>query len=179
MKQVQNRNPGIIGNMKIMELNLGEIREESQGTRTFFFDAPEGFIWNAGDNIHLGLDGFIGSDGPNKALVRHLSIMTLPREGQLGFTTRIPGSKSEFKQKLAEAESGARMFVFKPKSELPLVRDNRPVVLASMGVGIATVRPIVLAFLEDPEGIPQMMNLNVDRGGTHVFRKELEPLAGN
>ncbi|MDZ8120174.1 hypothetical protein [Pontiella agarivorans] len=108
-----------------------------------------------------------------KTLVRHLSIMTLPHEGQLGFTTRIPGSGSTYKQRFSSIKVGTEMIAFKPKNELKLARNGRPLVMVSMGVGVATIRPLILAFLADQTGIPKLVNLNVDRDGSFVYEKEL------
>jgi ferredoxin--NADP+ reductase len=158
---------------KPMCLKLVEIKEEAPGTKSYLFDIPEGFSWDEGANIHIAFDDFIGPDGPNKTLVRHLSIMTLQKEGKLGFTTRVPGSGSAYKQRLSNIEIGTEMLAFKPKNELKLARNGRPLVMVSMGVGVATIRPLILAYLADQTGMPKVVNLNVDRGENHIYKKEL------
>lgn len=45
-----------------------------------------------------------------------------------------------------------------------------------MGVGMATLRPVIRAFLRDRTNIPCLINVNVNSSGEFVFRAELDPL---
>ena len=72
------------------KLKIIDINEEAQGTKTYYFEKPEGFFWEAGANIHVGLVGFDQGEKPNKEWVRHMSIITLPEENRIGITTKAP-----------------------------------------------------------------------------------------
>jgi len=158
-------------------LKITDIVEEALGTRTYFMDMPEDFLWDEGSHAHIGLAGYDAGEKPVSAWVRHMSIMTLPEEKKIGFTTRKRENCSEFKEKLFDSKVGDEIVVFKPGSRMALRREKRPVVLISMGVGIATMRPLVLAYNKDRKDIPLMMNINVDASGTFLYRSDLDRIA--
>lgn len=160
--------------MEKYRLRIQEVVAEAPDTVTYRLERPESFSWEAGAHVHIGIPGFDEQDQPNKKLVRHLSISTLPDEGTIGITTRLPGSGSPFKTSLSELKAGDDLILFKPGSRMGLRRDGRPLILLSMGVGIATIRPVILSWLANPDGVPEVTSLNVDRPGGHVFRDELE-----
>ncbi|MGQ1947513.1 hypothetical protein ACT3CD_10500 [Geofilum sp. OHC36d9] len=154
-------------------VTLNEIIQEATDTYTYKFNIPKGMTWTAGANLHLlpyGLDEDIEID---KKTVHHLSIINLPGEGYIGITTRIRKQTSVFKKKLQEAQIGDTMCIFKIKNRLPLKRENHPVVLISMGVGIATMRPLLLEYVADQSNIPAIININVDSSGEFIYKNEL------
>ncbi len=157
-------------------VKIADIREEVQGTKTFLLEKPEGFTWIEGAHTHIGLIGFDEGDTPNKNWVRHMSIITLPEENLIGFTTRIKENPSEFKDKLAKLLIGDEIILFKIGSRMYLRRENRPIVLISMGVGIATMRPIIHKFIEDQTNIPRVVNININATDDFVYRNELDKL---
>lgn len=161
---------------EIIKVVIEDIREEAIGTLSFFFKIPEGMVWEAGSDIHFAHPDFMDSNTPDKSLIRHMSIMTLPEEGKIGFTTRVPGSGSAYKKRLGDLVVGDEMMMFKLGNRIPLRRENRSIVLISMGVGVATMRPIILEYLNDPSGIASVTNLVVDKEDQFVFRKELESI---
>jgi ferredoxin--NADP+ reductase len=154
-------------------VTLQEIIQEATNTYTYKFNIPQGMTWTAGANLHLlpyGLDKDIEID---KKTIHHLSIINLPDEGYIGITTRIREPTSDFKKKLQKAQIGDTMCIFKVKNHMPLKRENHPVVLISMGVGIATMRPLILEYVKDQTNIPAIVNINVDNSGEFIYKKEL------
>ena len=156
------------------KLKIIDIVEEAQGTKTYYFEKPEDFTWEAGAHTHIAHVGFDKGEKPNKSWVRHMSIMTLPYENKIGITTRVPGSSSEFKDKLSKLNIGDEVVLFKLGSRMALRRCNRPVILLSMGVGIATMRPIIYSFVKDKADVPYLINVNVDSSGNFIFKDELD-----
>ena len=152
------------------------IVEEGRHTKTYLLEKPEDLIWEEGAHMHVGLAGFDAGEKPNKEWVRHMSIMTLPEEGNIGFPTRFPTHLSEFKQRLAALEPGDELVLFKIGSRMALRRENKPLILLSMGVGIATMRPLVHRFVDDSSHIRGLVNLNVDSSEQYIFQKELDSL---
>jgi len=126
--------------------------------------------------MHVGLPGFDEGELPNKDMVRHMSIMTLPGENKIGFTTRVLPSLSEFKEKLSKLHIGEEVTLFKVGSRMFLRRENRPIVLISMGVGISTMRPLIYGFIKDKAGIPGLININVNSSRAFVYKPELDKL---
>ena len=155
-------------------LKITDIVDETSDTRTYYMEMPRDFIWDEGSHAHIGLSGYDAGETPVKEWVRHMSIMTLPEENKIGFTTRKRENCSEFKEKLFQTKVGDEIVVFKPGSRMSLRRENRPVILISMGVGIATMRPLVLAFDKDRRDIPLMVNINVDASGEFLYREKLD-----
>ncbi|CUU47668.1 hypothetical protein [Clostridium beijerinckii] len=163
--------------MEKYTLKIIDIIDETDNTRTYFFEKPENLTWEPGSHTHIGHIGFDIGDQPRKEWVRHMSIITLPEENKIAITTRVPGSKSEFKNKLAELKTGDEVVFFKIGSRMGLRRINRPIILISMGVGIATMRPLILSFINDKTNIPYLLNINIDSSDKFVFKNQLDKLA--
>lgn len=162
--------------MQLYTLPLVGMVEEAQNVRTFLFPIPEDFTWNPGAHIHVGLPGFNANGERHPQLVRHLSICTLPEEGKLGFTTRLDSSESQFKTTLRTLRPNDELTFFKCGSVLDFKRDERPVVLVSQGVGIASMRPLILAYVRDRVGIPSLTSLTVDSAEHGIYEREFEDL---
>ena len=157
-------------------LKIKDIVHEGKDTLTYYFEKPENFSWEAGANMHVGLLGFDEGTVPNKQWVRHMSIITLPEENRIGFTTRVPGSNSEFKRKLSELNTGEELIIFKIGTRMTLSRSKRPVFLISMGVVIASMRAMIITYTKNKSDIPMLINVNVDSSG-FLYRNELDRLA--
>jgi ferredoxin-NADP reductase len=157
-------------------IKITDIIEEIPSIKTFLLEKPSDFNWKEGSHTHIGLLGFDAGEKPNKALVRHMSIMTLPEENKIGFTTRIMEPLSEFKESLSELHIGDEVVLFKVGSRIPLRRENKPIVLLSMGVAIATMRPLIHRFIQDRTGIPRLTNININSSNNFVYKKELTQL---
>ena len=127
--------------MEIFWTTIKDIVDETNDVKTYKLNCPEGFTWEAGAHTHFALEGFNIGEKPNRSLVRHMSISTLPEEGSIGITTRIKEECSEFKDILKREEKNRKVALFKTSTNVPLKRENRPIYLLSSGVGIATFRP--------------------------------------
>ncbi|TCI27134.1 MULTISPECIES: FAD-dependent oxidoreductase [unclassified Exiguobacterium] len=155
--------------MQIYWTPILKIVNEAPDTYTFQLELPDGFTWDEGAHTHFALEGFNKEDRPNRSLIRHMSISTLPREGAIGITTRIKRECSEFKSILRDMKIGEQVAIFKTHSNVPLQRDGKNVYLLSAGVGLATFRPIVLEYLQNGAGIPHLHSLNVDTSANYLF----------
>lgn len=155
--------------MQIYWTKINKIIEETPEVKTYMLDIPEGFTWEEGSHTHFALEGFNAGEKPNKGLVRHMSISTLPNENAIGITTRIREQCSEFKSILRNLEIGNQVALFKTHSNVPLKRENKNVYLLSSGVGLATFRPIVLEYFNHPDNVNQIYSLNVDSSKDFLF----------
>ncbi|MGN7479696.1 dihydropteridine reductase [Solibacillus silvestris] len=155
--------------MQIYWTKINTIIEETSEVKTFLLDLPEGFTWEEGAHTHLALEGFNAGDQPNKSLVRHMSISTLPNEQSIGITTRIREQCSEFKSILRNLEIGNEVALFKIHSNVPLKREDKSIYLLSSGVGLATFRPLILTYLERPDNISHINSLNIDSTKNYLF----------
>lgn len=72
------------------KVKIIDIINEGKDVKTYLLEKPDDITWEEGSHFHIAMLGFDEGDKPNKSLVRHMSIMTLPEENKLGFTTRIP-----------------------------------------------------------------------------------------
>lgn len=155
--------------MQIYWTKINKIIEESSKVKTYLLECPEGFTWEEGSHTHFALEGFNAGEKPNKSLVRHMSISTLPHENAIGITTRIREKCSEFKSILRTLEVGNQVALFKTHSNVPLKREDKNVYLLSAGVGLATFRPLVLEYLEHPDNVNQIHSLNIDSSKEFLF----------
>ena len=160
--------------MQIYWTKINKIIEETSEVKTFLLDLPEGFTWEEGAHTHLALEGFNAGDQPNKSLVRHMSISTLPNEQTVGITTRIRELCSEFKSILRNLKVGDKVALFKIHSNVPLKREDKNIYLLSSGVGLATFRPLVLTYLERPDNINRIHSLTIDTKKDYLFTDVFE-----
>lgn len=160
--------------MQIYWTKINKVIDETAEVKTYLLDCPEDFTWEEGSFTHFALEGFNAEDKPNRSLVRHMSISTVPSENSIGITTRIRKQCSEFKATLRNLSVGDRVAIFKTSSNVPLKRENTNVYLLSSGVGLATFRPLVLNYLEHPEQIHQVHSLNIDSSKDFLFTDVFE-----
>lgn len=165
--------------MKIYWTKINKIIDETSEVKTYLLDIPEGFTWEEGAFTHLGLKGFNAGDKPNRNLVRHMSICTLPSENAIGITTRIRTLRSEFKDYLNNHQVGDEVAIFKTHSNVPLRRENKNIYLLSSGVGLATFRPLVLEYFQRENKINFIHSLNIDSSKSYLFTNIFESNSNN
>ena len=81
-----------------MLLKLVKKVNESKDTKSFFFNKPDGFNFQAGQYLYLTLDG----------ITKQFTIASSPTEKLIQITTRIR-KESEFKQMLNSLEIGSEI----------------------------------------------------------------------
>lgn len=162
--------------MDLYNLKIKAIKEELPGIKSFIFDIPKGYTWSEGSNIHLTFKDFKQSGQADKELIRHLSMSSLFEEGFIQLTTRVPGSGSDYKKRLNELSVGDEVVLFKTKVRIPLRRENKNIVLLSMGVGMAATRSMIKSFERDQSGIKQLTNININKAG-YVYQEEIEGIS--
>lgn len=155
--------------MQIYWTKINKIIEETPEVKTYLLDCPEGFTWEEGSHTHFALKGFNAGEKPNRNLIRHMSISTLPNENLIGITTRIREQCSEFKTVLRNHKVGDEVALFKTHSNVPLKREDKNVYLLSSGVGLATFRPLVLDYFERPDNVNLIHSLNIDSSRGYLF----------
>lgn len=155
--------------MQIYWTKINKIIEETPEVKTYLLDCPKDFTWEEGSHTHFALEGFNAGDKPNRGLIRHMSISTLPHENSIGITTRIKEECSEFKAVLRNHEVGDEVAIFKTHSNVPLKREDKNVYLLSSGVGLATFRPLVLDYFERADNVNHIHSLNVDSSKDFLF----------
>ncbi|PIC58494.1 dihydropteridine reductase [Sporosarcina sp. P12(2017)] len=160
--------------MQIYWTKINAIIKETPEVRTYMLDCPKDFTWEEGSHTHFALEGFNAGDKPNRSLIRHMSISTLPHENSIGITTRIKEQCSEFKKILSSLEVGDEVAIFKTHSNVPLKREDKNVYLLSSGVGLATFRPLVLDYFERADHVNQIHSLNIDSSNDFLFTNIFE-----
>ncbi|MFJ7936441.1 dihydropteridine reductase [Sporosarcina sp. NPDC096371] len=160
--------------MQIYWTKINKIIEETPEVKTYLLECPKDFTWEEGSHTHFALEGFNVGDKPNRGLIRHMSISTLPHENSIGITTRIREQCSEFKAILRNLEIGNEVAIFKTHSNIPLKREGKNVYLLSSGVGLATFRPLVLDYFERADNVSQIHSLNIDSSKDFLFTNIFE-----
>ncbi|CAG9622268.1 ferredoxin reductase domain-containing protein [Sutcliffiella rhizosphaerae] len=155
--------------MQIYWTKINKIIQETTEVRTYLLDCPQDFTWEEGSHTHFALDGFNTGDKPNRSLIRHMSISTLPHEKAIGITTRIKEHCSEFKTILRDLTVGNEVAIFKTHSNVPLKREGKNVYLLSSGVGIATFRPLVLDYFNRADNVNGIHSLNIQSSNEFLF----------
>lgn len=155
---------------------LGQ-HEVAPGIVQLTFAIPQGLTWQEGAHLHLAFPDAFTDHGRNPAGIRHMSITTLPKEGHLALLTRMH-AESPFKRRLVALNIGDPMRLYDISSRMTLQRSQRPLHFWSMGVGLATVRPLLLTWRGDPSGIPSLHSHHVDAHGSLLFSDEFTARPG-
>lgn len=168
--------PSLLDSLTFYTLKLTDIIIEANRTNTYKFHLAEDLSWDEGTHIHLAFKSFMTENGPNKDLVHHFSIMSLREEGYVGITTRLPEAGSLFKESLKTLHIGDEMVMFKVSNRMSLKREKRPIVLISMGVAIATIRPLIMAYATTSSNIPSLTSININGTSSHIYKDDLQKI---
>lgn len=128
--------------------------------------------WQEGDASKLYLQL------ADKEEARKFSFATLKDERIIRFTTRIKDLPSHYKTRLLQHTVGDELEISNPVGDLKLMREDRPIVFLSNGVGIAAVRPFIKAYEKDSTSIPKVLQINVDRSHK-LYSEEMSTLENN
>lgn len=157
------------------KLQIKNIRQEAPHTFSYDLEKPENETWDEGTYVHVSVMPFNPEEASaHKTYVRHFSIASLPEEDFLTLTTRVMDQKSVFKESLAKLKVGDYLEVFKFANHMKLRRVSRPTVIISSGVGVATARPMVKAFINDPSLIDHLVHLHVDSTSPFIYNSDFE-----
>lgn len=154
-------------------MKLRDVIKHNDETFSFEFESSDIATWKEGDSSKLFLP--VG-DAPQG---KKFSYATVSSEECIRFTTRIREEHSDYKASLANLSKGDIVEISAPSGNFNLLRDNRPVVLLSNGVGIAASRSIIKAFARDRANVPFVSQINVDAMGEiyhHEFRDIMDQL---
>lgn len=154
-------------------VKLLDIVDEGSRRATYIFEKPDDFNWEEGSHISLGLDGCIVDGMKNKSMIREFSIATTVDENKVVISTRLDSSDSEYKKHLSKIHVGDTCSIFGCGSRMKLRRENKNIVLISMGVGMATMRPLITSYLRNQDGIGSLTNIVVNRSNDYLYKKEL------
>lgn len=166
----------IMEQLNLIRLDFIEAIQIAKGTFTFKFKIPEGFTWTPGTHFHLAPTDFAQGGKPDKNKVRSFSVMSLENEGYLGFTTRFVEPISAYKKQLQTMTPSANMLMFKIGNRMELRREQRPLVFISMGVGLATFRPLIKSYENDGSDITSLISINIDSSCDFVYKDEIEAI---
>lgn len=161
----------------IFAVKIIDIIDEGDERVSLYFDIPEGFVWDPGAHISLALDGYNKKDSVNKEYVRKFSIQTLMHEGRIGVTTRLDSSDSIYKEKVSSLKLGDYCYIIEAGCRMNLRREDKDIVLISMGVGMATMRPLVHAFEECSDGIRSLTNICVNKTDNMLYKSEFDSMS--
>lgn len=154
---------------------LKNVVQETSNIYTYYFEKPLGFTWTPGTHVHLAFPAFKDSQGKvHKEFVRHFSISNLESEGVIGITTRADKEGSLYKRLLSDISIGDTLILFKPVNDMPLMRDGKDITFITMGVGAATIKPLIEAYHESSEGVSGISHLSVSRPHERLFENLYE-----
>lgn len=156
----------------VYPLELHNIVHHNAETISYDFKSILPLSWYEGDSSKL----FIHVNG--ERVGKKFSYATLPSEDIIRFTTRIRENRSAYKEKLAKLTIGDLIDVSEPSGEFWLKRDGRPALLLSNGVGIAAMRSLIKAFIEDSSQIRGLTQINIDRDG-NIYKDEFDQFVGS
>lgn len=139
------------------DLKILNITELTPNVRTFTLEKPSDWTWREGAHARFGvmIDGQLDQ--------RTMSVSSLPEDHVITLTTRKYASVSPYKAALWQKTVGETLSVSAPKSRFTLPRENRPVLLLGMGVGMATLLPLIRTYQATTVGVNSLNVITVDR----------------
>ncbi|CAH2213432.1 ferredoxin--NADP reductase [Tepidibacter aestuarii] len=154
---------------KRYSIKLINIIKHNNETFSFDFKSSKLKEWSEGDSSKI----FISIKG--QEVGKKFSYTTLPYESHIRFTTRIRMNRSEYKDQLSKLKIGDTIEITEPQGNFKLLREKRPIVLLSNGVGIAAVRSLIKAYQRNKSNIPIVVQINVDSTGA-IYKSEFDEL---
>lgn len=148
---------------------LIDVRQHNPEVFTYEFQSEAMEAWAPGDSSKMFL--LVG----DKTVGKKFSFATIKEENRILLTTRIKVDKSAYKAQLEKLQVGSVIELSQPQGDFDLKRDNRPLVFLSNGVGIATIRSLLKAFEYQGDGVPEVVQINVDRSG-HVYKEDMDDM---
>jgi len=150
-------------------LEVTNIIEHNDETVSFDFVSVLPMNWFEGDSSKL----FLNINGNDVG--KTFSYATLPSEKIIRFTTRIREERSDYKTSMSKISVGDIIDVSQPSGDFELRRDDKPALLLSNGVGIATMRSLIKSYEDSQNGIGRLTQINVDRSGD-IYKEEFEEI---
>jgi glycine betaine catabolism B len=159
-----------------LQLIIREKRDEAKGTKTFIFDKPQGFQYDAGQYGYWTLNElkFPEARGP----MRHFTISSSPTEDFLSITVRIRPD-SGYKQTLDSLQVGDSINFRGPNGTFALNDDHLPEqqVLIAGGIGITPFRSMIKYVADKSLQIPIHLIYSNSLPEEIAFRKEFEQIS--
>ena len=132
--------------MAIFKVKLMGRREIAAGTMAFRFEKPHGFTYTAGQFGDLTLIDPLETDAEGNT--RGFSLASAPYKDELMVATRM--RDTAFKRVLKALKPGTELTLDAPYGSLTLHADPHiPAVFLSGGIGVTTVRSIILQATHD------------------------------
>jgi ferredoxin-NADP reductase len=146
---------------------------EVENVYSFYFDAPEGITWTAGQFLHYTLNH---PNADDRGIKRWFTISTAPFEKLVRITTRINEEKSSsFKSALMQLKEGDQIESEAPEGDFVFGDPNKKYVFFAGGIGITPFRSM-LAQLEHEGKDFKVDFLYANRTDQLVFGDELSRL---
>ncbi|MDO5047277.1 MAG: hypothetical protein Q4D88_01865 [Anaerococcus sp.] len=162
---------------KIYDTKILDIKEDFDDVKTYILEKPTDLTYMEGASFRVAIPGFLDGPRPDRKLIHHLSINSLNAlDEYISFTTRFSIRKSDFKKELGKKKVGDYLQIFDIENNMTLRREDRPIYLLSMGIGMSTMKPLIYSFIKDPSRIRNLTSINVSREGSRLFYHDIMKL---
>jgi ferredoxin-NADP reductase len=149
-------------------LTFVEKRQIASTTMECVFEKPDGFFYQAGQNMTLVLEKLNYADA--RGARRIFTIVSAPFEEELKISTRMTGSG--FKRTLAELPSGAKVLFSGPRGKFQLLSEHSKVIFVAGGIGITPIRSMITEAVHEnhlPQSALFYSNATREEAAYHGF----------
>lgn len=153
-----------------MKLKLVKKIVEAKDTKSFFFDKPEGFEFQAGQYLYLTLLKLNYTD--ERGATRHFTISSSPTEDFIQVTTRIRET-SGYKKTLDELPIGAIVEGKSPQGTFTFDQNLKNNAFLAGGIGITPFRSMVKYVVDKKLNIPMHL-IYSNSDSDFIFKNELD-----
>lgn len=153
-----------------MNLKLVKKVEEAKDTKSFIFDKPSDFKFEAGQYVYLTLPKLNYPD--ERGDTRHFTISSSPTENFIQVTTRIR-QESGYKKTLDELPVGSVVEGKGPQGTFTFDQNLKNNIFLAGGIGITPFRSMIKYAIDKNLNIPMYL-IYSNSDSDFVFKKELD-----
>lgn len=151
-------------------------KDEAKGTKTFIFEKPAGFEYQAGQYCYFTLPELKYPD--ERGSTRHFTLSSAPTEQHTSLTTRIR-QESGYKKTLDELLVGSEIDARGPSGVFVLEDEQTsvPQVMIAGGIGITPFRSIIKYITDKNLQVPIQLIYSNSIPEEITFKTELDSIA--
>ena len=152
----------------IFETAFSEVIHRTPAVRSFRFDRPDGFDYEAGQFMYVTIETAGGR------MIKHFTISSSPSEGYLEFTKLL--TESDFSKGLEAVEAQDWVGVNGPYGSFTLEPDQGKIAMLCGGIGITAFRSMIKCWFDYDLDNDIVLLYSCGTFDEIVFREELDEM---
>jgi ferredoxin-NADP reductase len=153
----------------IFETTFSEVIHRTSHVKSFRFEKPDGFEYEAGQFMYVTIETFGGR------MMKHFTISSSPSESYLEFTKKL--TESDFSKSLVAVKAGDWVGVDGPYGSFTLEPDQSKIAMLCGGIGITAFRSMIKYWFDYDLDNDIVLLYSCSTFDEIIFREELDEMA--